>query len=239
MDARTEATSANDLHAEVDLQPGTPPRTDLHDPRQRAEVEQALARIPGVLGARLVPGYEREVDEVHILVSLEKAPKQAVRDVQTVLMARFGVPTDHRVVSVAQLEEATTLSATSRPVIERVGLTQAGLAVTAEVVLVDDEQQHVGHAEASASDTGRTRAVAQATLDAAADLIGEGCRVDLDGIRVTEVAGQRVAVCLLRVRAAREELTLAGSAIIREAEPDAVARSVLDALNRTLGDSAA
>lgn len=236
MDARTDSPPMADLDVEVDLD-ARPARTDLHDPRQRLEVERTISRIPGMLGARLVPGFDRAVDELHVLTSVDKTPKQAVRDVQTVLMARFGVPTDHRVISIVALDERTTIAATSRVIIERVGLTQAGLGVTAEVVLIDGDERYVGTAEASASAKGRTRAVADATLAAAADLIGDDCRVDLDGIDLASIVGQRVAVCVLHVRAAREDLTLTGSALVRDAEPDAIARSVLDALNRTISEA--
>jgi hypothetical protein len=237
VDARTDSPPIADLDVEVDLD-ATPPRTDLHDPQQRLEVERTIGTIPGMVGARLVPGFDREVDELHVLTSVDKTPKQAVRDVQTVLMARFGIPTDHRVISVVALDEGSLVAATSRVVIERVGLTQAGLGVTAEVVLIDGDERYVGTAEASASTKGRRRAVAAATLAAAAGLIGDECRVDLDGIDVADVVGQRVAVCVLQVRAAREELTLAGSALVRDAEPDAIAKSVLDALNRTISEAA-
>lgn len=237
MDARTDRSSTADLQVEVDLD-ATPAPTDLHDPRQRAEIERAITAIPGMLGARLVPGFDRQVDELHVLTSVDKAAKQAVRDVQTVLMARYGVPTDHRVISVVALDEQTSVASTARVIIERVGLTQAGLGVTAEVVLLDGDERFVGTADASASAKGRNRAVAAATLAAASDLIGEDCRVDLDGIEIADVVGQRVAVAVLQVRASRDELTLAGSALVRDADADAIARSVLDALNRTISEAA-
>ena len=95
--------SDNHLTADVDLSRRAS-ASDLHDPRQREEVERELCQVPGVVGARLVPGFEREVDELHVLTTLARAPKQTVRDVQTLLMARFGVTTDHRVVSVVQID---------------------------------------------------------------------------------------------------------------------------------------
>ncbi len=235
MVAQTEQ-SPSDLHLEVDLEGGAQP-TDLHDPTQRAGVERALCSIPSVLGARLVAGFDRQVDELHVLTGLDRAPKQTVRDVQTLLMARFGVPTDHRVISVVQLDEETTIAATARVVIERVSSSRSGLSLTAEVVLLDGDQRYAGEADAPASPQGLQRAVAGATLEAARDLIGDACRVDLEGVTVDTSLGQPIAVSLLQVRTERETLTLTGSALVREVEADAVARSVLDALNRTIGDA--
>ena len=70
MSAKTDAGA--DLTAEVDLA-ARPVSTDLHDPAQRAEVERALTTVPGVLGARLVAGFEREVDELHVLTTLDRS----------------------------------------------------------------------------------------------------------------------------------------------------------------------
>ena len=236
MEARSEATPT-DLQVEVDLDATAQP-TDLHDPVQRTGVERSLCALPGVIGARIVPGFDRTVDELHVLTSLDQMPKQTVRDVQTLLMARFGVPTDHRVISVVQLDENTTIAATSRVLIERVSSTRSGLTLTAEVVLLDGDERYVGTHDASASPQGLHRAVAGATLDAATDLIGDECRVDLEGITVDNSLGQPIAVCLLQVRTERETITLTGSALVREVETDAVARAVLDALNRTIGEAA-
>jgi hypothetical protein len=235
--SRGPRTSA-DLTAEVDLT-APPARTDLHDPSQRAAVEEALGTVPGVLGARVVPGFERQVDELHVLTSLDKAPKQAVRDVQTVLMARFGVPTDHRVISVVQLDEQRIGgAAASRVTIDHVAVTHAGLEVRAEVALRDGDTELVGVGEGPSTPAGRHRAVGRATLDAVRTLLGEGHIVELEGTDVTEVLGRRVAVTLVQFRAARGEHTVAGSALVRDATADAVARSVLDALNRTIGEAA-
>lgn len=235
--SRGSGTGA-DLTAEVDLT-AAPARTDLHDPSQRAAVERALGTVPGVLGARVVPGFERQVDELHVLTSLDKAPKQAVRDVQTVLMARFGVPTDHRVISVVQLDEQRIGGpAASRVTIDHVAVTHAGLEVRAEVALRDGDAELVGVGEGPSTPAGRHRAVGRATLDAVRSLLGEGHIVELEGTDVTEVMGRRVAVSLVQFRAARGEHTVAGSALVRDATADAVARSVLDALNRSIGEAA-
>src|SRR5262249_22534030 len=63
------------------------------------------------------------IREIHILSRSNRPPKQIVRDVQTVLQARFNRSIDYRVVSVAYLTDTTAASgprlsaaaATSRP----------------------------------------------------------------------------------------------------------------------------
>lgn len=235
----TEIETGADLTAEVDLR-ARPERTDLHDPVQRREVEEALTTVPGVLGARLVPGYERPVDELHVLTSLDKSPKQAVRDLQTLLMARFGVATDHRVISVVQLDEgAVTSGAAQRIVIDRVAVTLAGQEVRTEVHLRDGDATLSGAGDGPSTPLGQRAAVASATLAALAPLLDDRTRIDLEGCDVADVLGKRVAVALIGFRTGRGQHTVAGSALVRDAEPDAIARAVLDALNRTLEDAPA
>lgn len=225
------------LTADVDLSRRAQ-QTDLHDPQQRVEVERTLCQVPGVLGARLVAGFEREVDELHVLTTLERVPKQTVRDVQTLLMARFGVTTDHRVVSVAQIDEPQGLPVSSRVVVDTVGISQSDVTVTVEVSLRDGDDRLAGTGEGPATAAGQRRATARATLEALRPLLDSGQAVELEGTEVTQVHGRMVAITLVHFGTRRGELTVSGSALVRDSETDAVARSVLDALNRTIAESA-
>jgi hypothetical protein len=227
-----------DLTAELHLEAPAPNvRVDLHDPSQRAAVEAAVASVPGVLGARLVAGFERQVDELHVLTVVDRSAKQTVRDVQTVLMARFGIPTDHRVISVVQLEEGRGLpTLAARPAIEEVGVRRSGTTVEATVLLQERDTAHRGTATGAATPTGRHRSVAHATLAALRPLLAEATLVELEGVDLIDVAGHRLAVVVLQVRSARTEISLSGTALVHDTADDAIARSILDALNRTLGD---
>jgi hypothetical protein len=69
-----------------------------------SEMERAVARIPGIQAVRVVAEDER-IAEVHVLASRARAPKQLVRDVQSVVLTNFGVDIDYRIVSVVQLED--------------------------------------------------------------------------------------------------------------------------------------
>lgn len=235
--ARDDVTGA-DLPAQLQAAtapPGDP--IDLHDPRQRLAVEAAVASVPGVIGARLVAGFDRQVDELHVLTVVDRSAKQTVRDVQTVLMARFGVPTDHRVVSVVQLEEGRGLPTLAvRLAIEEVGVTRTGTTVEASVVLGERDATHRGSATGAATPTGRHRSVAHATLAALRPMLADTTLVELEGVEVTDVAGHQLAVVVLQVRAARTEIWLSGTALVYDTADDAIARAILDALNRTLAD---
>ena len=68
-----------------------------------SRLEQDLLRVPGVRSARVVGGDVPT--EIHIVTTSKRSPKQVVRDVQSLAAAGYGVPIDHRIVSVVQLDE--------------------------------------------------------------------------------------------------------------------------------------
>jgi hypothetical protein len=65
-----------------------------------AQAESAIKALRDVEGASIQLEGD-EVREIHVLTRSKRPPKQIVRDVQTVLLARFGRSIDYRVVSVA------------------------------------------------------------------------------------------------------------------------------------------
>jgi hypothetical protein len=74
--------------------------------RLRPDLESALRQIQGVRAASVVTSGTGQPTEIHVLAAQGKAPKQIVRDVQSLAMARFDLDIDHRIVSVVQLDEA-------------------------------------------------------------------------------------------------------------------------------------
>ncbi|MFQ5574423.1 MAG: hypothetical protein ACE5E0_02205, partial [Terriglobia bacterium] len=53
------------------------------------ELESALCQINEVKAARVIVEEDKSIDEIHILASPEKSPKQLVRDVESLLKAEF------------------------------------------------------------------------------------------------------------------------------------------------------
>lgn len=212
-------------------------RSDLHDPDQRRHVEAQLTSIPGVLAARVVPGFDRQIDELHLVTSPERGPKATVRDAQTVLLARCSIPIDHRVISVVQVDERPLPSIVERVRLLRVGTVQSGAELVAEVTLGLDGEEAVGSADGVATTRGVGRAIATATLRAFDELVAPSVSIELRDTTRVEIGGQLVALTVVELRDGRGDEPRSGTAVIREvAGTDAVARSVLDALNRTLAE---
>lgn len=80
------------------MEPGSTP-----DAVTISELEAALAEITEVRAARIVASPEGRIEEIHVLGLPGKSPKQLVRDVESCLIAGFGVMVDRRKISIAQI----------------------------------------------------------------------------------------------------------------------------------------
>lgn len=213
-----------------------------------AELERTLCRIPHVTRAHVVPDAADQVRELHIVATPGKPAKQLVRDVQSVAMASFGVAVDRNVVSVVQLDEEPPVPALrevpapseEQDARERTllaGMTlQSGLGRSSvSVALSWGGRTATGHADGAATARGLHRLAAEATLHALGQLHPELPTGDLEAVEVREMGAGRVALVSVVQRSSNRDDVLVGTANVRAAgEYDAVARAVLDAVNRRL-----
>lgn len=199
-------------------------------------LEQELRRIPGVNAVRIVLNDTGEPVEVHILAGAGKAPKQVVRDVQTVAQAVFGLDLDRRIISVVQMDGTlVTADESQRVTVEGISKSRTGHRTTAEVTLRRGIDLSTGSAEGAAASTTTLNLIVRATLTALVKLEPAAEQLELEHTALQKV-GERnfVVVSLVLLTPPYEELLLGAAAIRVAGEEDAAARAVLDATNRRL-----
>jgi hypothetical protein len=215
------------------------------------ELEDALRRIQGVKAASVVTGPDAVPTEVHVLAAPGKPAKQVVRDVQSLALARYDIDIDHRIVSVVQMgddevrvpdtlagptpgaEPADEAEPVIRPAIAAIMVRSGKGQTEASVTLAAGDRLFEGRSQGPAGHSHRARLVAIATLDAVAELLGQACEVESS--TVVPTGSREVALTVLTMALPRVgEQVLTGSAVVRGDDADAVARSVLAALNRQL-----
>jgi hypothetical protein len=215
------------------------------------ELEDALRRIQGVKAASVVTGPDAVPTEVHVLAAPGKPAKQVVRDVQSLALARYDIDIDHRIVSVVQMgddevrvpdtvagltpggEPADESEPVVRPAIAAIMVRSGKGQTEASVTLAAGDRLFEGRSQGPAGHSHRARLVAIATLDAVAELLGQACEVESS--TVVPTGSREVALTVLTMALPRiGEQVLTGSAVVRGDDADAVARSVLAALNRQL-----
>ena len=68
------------------------------------KAEELLGSIVGVISTRVVLDDDGGIEEIHVLSTSDVSPKQAVRNVESALLAHLDLAVDHRRISVAQAE---------------------------------------------------------------------------------------------------------------------------------------
>lgn len=214
---------------------------DQRETRIRAEdIEEALGQVAEIKAARVVASPDGVIQEVHVLALPTKAPKQLVRDIESTIMARFGIPIDHKKISIAQLgQEAVSKNGSSpasvRPRLVSINSTVAGVQTQVAVTLEISGVDYIGKAVGPNSQTGRQRLVAEATLDAITQH-GDGAHTfGLEDVSIVQLGKESVAVACVTLVSTLGEQSFAGSALVRQNEKDSIVRATLDAINRRMG----
>ncbi len=211
------------------------------------DLEDALGQVAEIKAARVVTSTTGAIEEIHVLALPTKTAKQLVRDIESTLMASFGINVDHKKISVAQLgravaDEVAKLPPTEpqvetmmRPKIISINTSITGLSAGATVTLEIGGNTFVGSAEGPASQSGRLRMLALSALDALEQWSGEMVNFALEDVAIVQLGHEMVAVACIVLVTNFGEQTFTGSSLVRHNEKDAVVRATLDALNRRIG----
>lgn len=197
-----------------------------------AALQEKISRIEGVEAARVVTG-NAGIEEIHVLARRTKAPKQLVRDVQSLGHALFDTEIDRRVVSVVQLADVD-LDSGVRPALVDVSEVLDGSRAEVTVSLRWDSNVFTGTASGAAASAMRARQIAEATVEALRQVVHKDAALAVSSMDVPTLGSRQVAVAQIVLVTEATERMLIGSAYVEEDESRAVVRAVLDALNRVL-----
>lgn len=206
---------------------------ELQAPR---EWERAIQQIRDVISARVCVGRQNTITEVHVLAGAGRSPKQIVRDIESALMAQYGVSVDHKKISVAQVQEEGSFSASGpRLRLLSVNVPGAGPRVEAKVQLQFEDMVCEGTAAGPGSSGNRLRLTAQATLNGVEQYFRGSCTFAVEEVLQVTLARREAIVVAVSLVATGSEETFIGSSLVRDNAIEAVARATLSAVNRQFG----
>lgn len=199
--------------------------------------EQAIKQIKSVIAARIKVNYHGEIEEVHILAGSGRAPKQIVRDIESILVAQFDLQIDHKKISVAQVEddEDGTIAGvdSTRPKLVGVTLRTVNGMAEVKVELLTGDKIIEGIAQGPSSAHNKLRLFAEATLKALSPLTSDRF-LFVEDVGISQLAKQQIALVSITLITSAGEQSLTGSALVRNDDREAVVKATLDAVNRKL-----
>lgn len=206
-----------------------------------SQVEGLVRQVPGVASCRVIANDWGAIEEVHVIGTLERHPKQISRDIQSALQAGLAVALDHRKISIAQLHGLEPTLPPPRLRLLNVDvisdLTRGQMRV--RVVLgqeSDPDTIYTGESQGSYGRLQILRLSAEAAILAVNQVVATGHTFTFEDVsQVTMHASDLILVTIGLLGQQQEEELLAGAAIVKHDVPDAVVRAALDAMNRPLG----
>ena len=224
------------------------------DPWGLRRIEKLLVELEGVNSLKIVPDGHGGIDEIHVVTVSDLGPKQIVRNIESALLAEFGLQVDHRKISVARVRgpelspaRAAAEAASARPapaaaptvrrlVLQRLNIQRsAGEIVSCKVELHHGDQTFAGEAEGPDFERGRLEVAAAAVLDALQQATGEGVHLSLQGISRIESLGRTFVVAVVGASQGRAACTLTGLSQIIDSPEEAAVLACLHATNRWVG----
>jgi hypothetical protein len=209
-----------------------------------SQVEEAIRGLKGVDGAR-VRAVGDEIREIHVLTRSLRPAKQIVRDIQTLLLTRFHLEIDHRVVSVVaenvQAEPAPAPRREREAVTgERIRFGSVNVYVTGRRAQAQVEVRwkgvpRMGSASGWASRDGALNLVVQATLATVQEFLDDSVAFGFEGVQVLAFGRREVVVVSLELMAYRANKSLTGSCTVEQDVQQAAVLATLSALNRVIG----
>src|SRR5581483_2760523 len=193
------------------------------------DVEREIRCIENVSAVRVLCRGS-EIDEIHVIAPRKSAAKKIVRNIETLLLVRFGVRVDHRRISIVQVDAAqVAVPRRNRPRIHR--LTQADGVV--RFTLAVEDSLITGEAAVTA-EGGELEAGGRAVIQATEQLLASPGVLRLFETRIIEMSEQQVVLVLLRWLDANHNELLLGASLVRDDPLKAIAQATLDAINRRL-----
>lgn len=219
------------------------------DPWGLNQVEQLLTGLAGITSLKVVPDGHGGIDEVHVVSDAGVGPKQIVRNIESALLAEFGLQIDHRKVSVAEVEqpdidytesEAEALGdleavddTTRRLLLETLEIDRkAGDQVACRVVLRADEETFAGETQGPDFSRSRLEVAGQAVLEALNAATMDEVDLRLEGVQKFTAFGREMVVAVVQGQERRRSISLPGVSVIEDSPEEATVLACLQATNR-------
>jgi hypothetical protein len=201
------------------------------------DLEALICSLTSIRSARVIVGSTGAIEEIHVFAEATRAAKQVVRDIESAVMAQFGMELDHKKISVAQTQNGGNFRFTDcRMKFSDVAISLNGTKGEAVVHLKKRDETYTGSATGHSSSHNQLRLIATATLRAVENCQGsDGSLVVEDLTANVHLSGKTIVVVIVSMSTPRGEDFLSGSAIVKQDLWKAVVNATLDAVNRRLG----
>lgn len=197
------------------------------------EIEEVLNSIHGVLSSKVVI-ENNNIEEIHIMATTERNPKQISRDIQSIMIAKFDMDLDHKKISIAQIHQPTTKKSERRIEVEEININVNGSHIRVGVKLHQDGISYHAEEEGLNTTSNAYRIIANATLKALQQIIRGNYVFTTEDVEKITIGKKEVMVVAISIVNYHNEEMLVGTAVVKGDFKETIVRATLDAINRRL-----
>ncbi len=195
-------------------------------------IENSLEMIDSVVSCKIVTNGNDQIHEIHIVSNDTRGAKQIARDIQSVLVASYNIPIDHKKISIAQIPDRNLKKAKCRLKLEGVSSDILGVRAVIKVGIRNSDNLYENVISGANTIRNRERMLVDVTLKT----IEEACDSDytfvFEDIRTTLISNNKVVLVVIIVITNDIEQRLCGSCVMNNSYEVAVVKATLDAINR-------
>lgn len=192
-----------------------------------------IGKLPGVMNSSIVFS-QNEIAEIHVLADTHRAPKQISRDIQSAIMAQFGVNIDYKVISIAQIPAENDLRLHNRLIFDEISMSRNKERSSATVSLSDADSSFSGTASSLNDCLEVNKMICQATLNAVENFIDENVLLSVADVKTFDLSGEKAVAVCIAVKSKSNVDRMIGSSFIGDDSGTAVVKATMDALNRRI-----
>ena len=192
--------------------------------------EEMINKINGVISTKIIY-QDNDIQEMHILANTLRAPKQIVRDIESILLTSFDYRIDRKVISIAQIE-TDDCDPIKRIKFGGISLDVQGNMVECKVKLLYEEEEFFVTQVGIKTAANRKKIVAKATIDAVEKILGQTFIFDVQDVISTTNRDITFISVLVNMVINESEETMVGSAIVKNDINETIAKATLAAINR-------
>lgn len=194
-----------------------------------------IKKIDGVLYVKSVES-DNKLEELHIVASMMRSPKQIVRDIESTLLAMFDYRIDRKVISIAQIDNGT-IKRIKRIKYEGVSIETQGANIECKVRLSHQGEEFECVKSCIKTINNRYKIVAKTTLGVVGQIVGDAYGFDVQDVLLSTSRDVSFVCVVVNILVKDKEETLVGAVVIRDDINEAIVKAALDAINRRISDN--
>lgn len=195
-------------------------------------IEKTIEKLDSVISSKIVLSENDDFEEIHIVSNGTRSSKQIVRDIQSILIAKYSIQINYKKISIAEIQDENLKK--FHPRLKLVSVAYENNGQKAKVKVALENNKKVFENSSSGLNTGRNidRMLVDLTLKTVEEAYGYEDIFTLEDMKIVNLSTDKVVIVVITGIKDNNAERFCGSSLIKLDYKEAVVKATLDALNR-------